>query len=203
MTRQLAPPIARRVLALGLLLGLAVILWLGVVNPIVRQLDDNDRAIRDGVRGLAALNARVAEGRLRRPNLGAQNLERYRGDFLGGAEDAIIIADLQARLSSLIATRGGELNSAQALPPKARDGLDYLGLRLNVRAEMKTVQEILYALETGAPLLFVERAALRLDERTGGDRGRSTESIAPMSVEVDIYGAKWPQSAADAGGQKP
>jgi len=202
MTMPPASPITGRMLALGLLVGLAALVWLGVVDPIVQHYHDNNGAIRDGVRALAALNARLAEGRRQRPSLGAEALERYRGDFLGGAEDPIIIADLQARLSSLITTRAGELNTAQALPPKARDGLDYLGLRLQFRAEMKNVQEILYALEASAPLLFVERAALRLDERTGGDRGRSAESIAPMTVEIDIYGAKWPPSpTANASGQ--
>ena len=67
---------------------------------------------------------------------------------------------------------------------------------------MKNVQEILHAIETSLPLLFIERAALRLDERMGGDRGRSAESVAPMSVEIDIYGAKWPDAIAPAQGAK-
>ena len=85
---------------------------------------------------------------------------------------------------------------------KAKDGLDYLGLRLQFRAEMKNVQEILHALETSTPLLFIERAALRLDDRGGADRGKGADSVAPMSVEVDIYGAKWQDSAAPTAGTK-
>jgi hypothetical protein len=125
--------------------------------------------------------------------MSAGDLDRYRGDFLAGPEDAIIIAELQTRLSSLIAARNAELSSARALPPKSRDGLEYLGLGLQIRAEMKSIQEVLQAIETGTPLLFVERADLRLDERgVAAARARNAESIAPMTLEIAVYGAKWP-----------
>jgi len=194
--------IASRALALALLVGGAAIFWLFAIEPIKTWHDDNDLAISDGIRALSILKSVAAEGRQARPDMSPDSLERYRGDFLAGAEDPIIVAELQTRLSSLIAARAGELNSAQALQPKAKDGLDYLGLRLQFRAEMKSVQEILHAIETGAPLLFIERAALRLDERSGADRGKGADSVAPMSVEIDIYGAKWPDPGAPTVGAK-
>jgi general secretion pathway protein M len=198
------PPrsMASRALALALLVGLAGLIWLSAIAPIKTWYDDNEEAISKGVRTLSVLKSVVVQGRQARPDVSTDRLERYRGDFLAGPEDPIIVADLQTRLASLIAARAGELNSAQAIQPRARDGLDYLGLRLNMRAEMKNVQEILHAIETSAPLLFIERAALRLDERSGGDRGRSADSVAPMSVEIDVYGAKWPDTTSPAAGTK-
>jgi general secretion pathway protein M len=194
--------IASRAVALALLVGGVALFWLFVVAPIETRYEENDQAIGDGIRALSILKSVAAEGRQARPDLSPDSLERYRGDFLAGAEDPIIVAELQTRLSSLIAARAGELNSAQSLQAKAKDGLDYLGLRLQFRAEMKNVQEILHALETSTPLLFIERAALRLDDRGGADRGKGADSVAPMSVEVDIYGAKWPDSAAPTAGTK-
>jgi general secretion pathway protein M len=194
--------IASRALALALLIGGVAMFWLFAVAPIKTWYDVNDQAINNGIRALSILKSVAAEGRQARPDLSPDGLERYRGNFLGGAEDPIIVAELQTRLSSLIAARAGELNSAQALQPKAKDGLDYLGLRLQFRAEMKSVQEILHAIETSAPLLFIERAALRLDERGGADRGKGADSVAPMSVEIDIYGAKWPDTGAPTVGAK-
>jgi len=194
--------IASRALALGLLIGGAALLWLFAVAPIKTWYDDNDQAISDGIHALSILKSVAAEGRRARPDLNPDSLERYRGDFLAGAEDPIIVAELQTRLSSLIAARAGELNSAQSLQVRAKDGLDYLGLRLQFRAEMKSVQEILHAIESTRPLLFVERAALRLDDRGVADRGKGADSVAPMSVEVDVYGAKWPDTAAPTVGTK-
>jgi len=89
------------------------------------------------------------------------------------------------------------------LQPKSRDGLEYLGLGLQIRAEMKSILEVLHAIETGTPLLFVERADLRLDERgAAAGRARSADSIAPMTLEIAVYGAKWPGFTPAPGGAK-
>jgi hypothetical protein len=199
------PPrsIASRAFALGLLGLLAAVLWMGAVDPIKRRYDDNDQTIIDGIRLLAGFKSVIVQGRQAGSELSASDLERYRGDFLAGPEDAIIVADLQTRLRSLITARNAELSSARALPPKSRDGLEYLGVGLQIRAEMKSIQEVLHSIETGTPLLFVERADLRLDERgAAAGRARNPESVAPMTLEIAVYGAKWPGFTPAPGGAK-
>jgi hypothetical protein len=199
------PPrsIASRALALGLLGLLAAVLWMGAVDPIKRRYDDNDQTIIDGIRLLAGFKSVIVQGRQAGSELSASDLERYRGDFLAGPEDAIIVADLQTRLRSLITARNAELSSARALPPKSRDGLEYLGVGLQIRAEMKSIQEVLHSIEIGTPLLFVERADLRLDERgAAAGRARNPESVAPMTLEIAVYGAKWPGFTPAPGGAK-
>jgi Type II secretion system (T2SS), protein M subtype b len=191
--------LASRAAALGVLSLLVVVVWIGAIDPVKQRYDNNDQAIADGIRLLAGLKAIIVRSRQAGVEISASNLDRYRGDFLAGPEDAIIIADLQTRLSALIAARNAELSSARALPPKSRDGLDYLGLGLQIRAEMKDVQDILHAIETGTPLLFVERADLRLDERgPAAGRTRNAESVAPMVLEIAVYGAKWPSERPPA-----
>jgi general secretion pathway protein M len=195
--------IASRALALGLLGLLAALLWIGAVGPITSRYYENDQAIADRIRLLAGFKSAIAQGRQDGSDTGGSDLERYRGDFLAGPEDAIILADLQTRLRSLITARNAELSSARALPPKSRDSLEYLGLGLQIRAEMKSIQEVLHAIETGRPLLFVERTDLRLDERgAAAARARNAESIAPMTLEIAVYGAKWPSVAPAPGGAK-
>jgi hypothetical protein len=179
--------------AVGLLGLLVAVVWMGAIDPIMKRYGDNDRAIADGVRLLAGFRSVIVQSRQPSVETSASDLDRYREDFLAGPEDAIIVADLQTRLSALIAAHNGELSSARALPAQTHDGLAYLGLGLQIRAEMKSVQEILHAIETGRPLLFVERADLRLDERgAAAGRARNVESIAPMVLDIAVYGAKWP-----------
>ena len=163
--------IASRALALTLLVGGLAMFWLFAVAPIKTWYDDNDQAINDGIRAHSILKSVAAEGRQARPDLSPDSLERYRGDFLAGAEDPIIVAELQTRLSSRSRPARARLNSAQALQPKAKDGLDYLGLRLQFRAEMKSVQEILHAIETSTPLAF-HRARGPAARRTQRSRSR-------------------------------
>ena len=203
MTALRPRSMASRALALGLLGLLVAVVWMGAVDPIKRRYDENDQAIADGIRLLAGFKSVTVQGRQAGSQLSASDLERYRGDFLAGPEDAIIVADLQTRLRSLITARNAELSSARALQPKSRDGLEHLGLALQIRAEMKSIHEVLHAIETGTPLLFVERADLRLDERgAAAGRARSAESIAPMTLEIAVYGAKWPSLAPAPGGAK-
>ena len=203
MTALSPRSLVSRALALGLLGLLAAVLWLGAIEPIKRRYSDNDQAITDGLSLLAEFTSLIVQGRQAGSEASARDLERYRGDFLAGSEDSIIVADLQTRLSSLITARNAELNSARALPPKSRDGLEYLGVGLQIRAEMRSIQEVLHAIETGTPLLFVERAALRLDERgMAAGRARNAESIAPMTLEIDVYGAKWPSLTPAQGGAR-
>src|SRR5262245_43529785 len=203
MTALSPRSLVSRALALGLLGLLAAVLWIGAVDPIKGRYSDNDQAITDGLSLRAEFTSLIVQDRQAGSETSARDLEGYRGDFLAGSENSIIVADLQTRLSSLITARNAELNSARALPPKSRDGLEYLGLGLQIRAEMRSIQEVLHAIETGTPLLFVERAALRLDERgMAAGRARSVESIAPMTLEIDVYGAKWPSLTPAQGGAR-
>jgi hypothetical protein len=192
------PPgsMASRAVALGLLGLLAAAVWMGAVDPIMKRYDNNDQSIAGGIRLLAGLRSTIVQSRQASMQMTAGDLDRYREDFLAGPEDAIIVAELQTRLSSLIAARNAEVSSARALPPKSRDGLEYLGLGLQIRAEMKSIQDVLHAIETGTPLLFVERTDLRLDERgTAAGRARNPAAVAPMVLEIAVYGAKWPGAA--------
>jgi hypothetical protein len=183
---------ASRVLALTLLAAPIGLIWLGVIAPVRARYHENDEALANGAQLLARLRSTIVEGRQASAADDVSHLDRYRSDFLAGAEDAIIVADLQTRLSALTTARRAEVASARALQPKSGEDLAYVGLRLTIRGEMQSLQQVLYAFETVAPLLFVERATLRLDSHAAGSRDRSAENLAPMTLEVDVYGAKWP-----------
>src|SRR5262245_8442166 len=186
---------ASRALALTIFAALLGVTWLGAIDPIWTRYYENNEALAKGAQLLVRLRSSIVAGRRASANDEAGQLERYRGDFLAGVEDAIIVADLQTRLGALTTARRAEVASARALQPKSRDGLEYVGLRLTIRGEMQSVQQVLYAFETMTPLLFVERAALRLDSRGVGPRDQGEESLAPMTLEIDVYGAKWPAFA--------
>jgi hypothetical protein len=193
---------ASRALALTLLAAPISLIWLGVIDPIRSRYHENDEALANGAQQLARHRSAIAEGRQVSASNEASHLDRNRSDFLAGVEDAIIVADLQTRLSALTTARRADVTSARALQPKSAGGLTYLGLRLTIQGEMRSLQEVLYEFESTTPLLFVERAALRLDDRAGGRRDRGPESLAPMTLEVDVYGAKWPGLAPASGSEK-
>jgi hypothetical protein len=192
--------LASRAVALGILATLVSLMWI-VIDPIRVRSYENDEALANGAQLLARLRATIVEGKEASASDATRRIDPYRSDFLPGAEDAVVVADLQTRLTALTTARRAEVASARALQPKSVDGLVYVGLRLTIGGEMQALQQVLYAFETMTPLLFVERATLRLDGRAAGPSARGAESVAPMTLEVDVYGAKWPglapASAAD------
>jgi type II secretion system (T2SS) protein M len=192
-----------RALALTVLAALIGAIWLGVIDPIRTRYLEKAQALAAGAELLARLRSSVATGRRAGAADEAGLLDRYRSDFLAGVEDAIVVADLQTRLGTLATARRAEVASARGLPMKSREGLEYLGLRLMLRGEMQSLQQVLYAFETMTPLLFVERAALRLDNRAAGSSDPHGEAVAPMTLEIDVYGAKWPSPAPAPGAAKP
>ena len=119
---------ASRVLALTLLAALIGLIWLGVIDPVRARYHENDEALANGAQVLARLRSTIVEGRQASADDDVSHLNRYRSDFLAGAEDAIIVADLQTRLSALTTARRAEVASARALQPKSGDGLVYVGL---------------------------------------------------------------------------
>ncbi len=69
---------------------------------------------------------------------------------------ALAQADLQGRLSELIADAGGQLDSIQTLTPGAVDGFVRLPLRVVFEADMEGLRQALHTIETMEPVFVVE-----------------------------------------------
>lgn len=181
-------PVGQRLASLALVLAALAALWIAVVAPVREQLVMNAQEIEHKRQQFGQLVARVQSARATGES-GATDPVAYVGDFLAGSDAAVIGADLQGKLRSLVLAQQGELTTARALPPRTQDGLELIGLRLQISGDMKSVQAILHAIETQTPLLFIDRLMLRLDDRHGG-RNRPVEMLTRMTAEFDVYGAR-------------
>jgi general secretion pathway protein M len=109
--------------------------------------------------------------------------EPDRGEFLLGPNEGVIGADLQTRLKSLAETAGARLRSVQALPPKTRDDVRYLGARLEIQGPLRAVHQTVHAVETGKPYLFVAAAVVKTVDRGGGPQEPT------IDAQLDIFAA--------------
>jgi hypothetical protein len=119
-------------------------------------------------------------------------IDKYVGDFLPGSEAALMMADLQTRLRTLVVARNSEFNSAQVLPSRSVGGLSYLGVRIQLRGQLRDVQAIVHAIETATPFLFIERVQLRLEDLRIVPAGSSQTAIPRLLADIDVFGGKWP-----------
>lgn len=84
-----------------------------------------------------------------------------RDALLKGDSSGILAADLQRRMAELARQNGMSLRSMQVLPPKRDGDLTAIGLEVSLRGEITGLQTLLYTVETGAPVLFVEALSVK------------------------------------------
>jgi len=93
----------------------------------------------------------------------AEARQAQSGVFIQGASDAQAAAALQSRINAVVRSAGGDLRSVQSLPPErgADDGASRIGVQLQYIGTIHDLRRLLYELETGTPLLFVEKLEMR------------------------------------------
>ena len=69
---------------------------------------------------------------------------------------AAVSADLQKNVLGLVRQAGLGVTNSQVLPPRERDGFDYIGLKFTVSGELEALNSALEALSGYMPVLLVE-----------------------------------------------
>jgi len=108
------------------------------------------------------------------------------GAYLKGESDAIRAASLQTFMSDLAGANGVRLNSTRPLPPRDRDQVRLAGTRVQFTADIEQLREILYAIESTQPFLFVEAVHVR---PVSALAQRDPEYGGLLDVRLDVLGA--------------
>lgn len=102
--------------------------------------------------------------------------------YLDGTDEAVAAALLQDRLKTLIARTGGRLQSTQAMPQAKTAGKpQQIGLRAHMVLQIDELQAVLYELENGNPVLFIEALNIRAISASAAEHGL-------LDVTFDIIG---------------
>ena len=176
-----------RALALAILVAVAAGSYGLIAAPLLEDYSESLDAIAR--RGLELERYRRAAAELpqREAELAALRQRRAAGaGFLGGDNEAVVAAELQNRLRGIVAASGGELKSTQVLPPEDEAGARRIAVRGELVGTLAAVQRILYALESGTPLLFVDNLSIHVDLAEESYRGRGLDPT--LDVRLDVYG---------------
>lgn len=185
-------PWISRLAALLLLMVSIAAAYVFLAEPIILGHSEADREIEE-VRSQLLHYQRLAASRLAlvgqvERSAAAQTSQGY---YLSGETDALAAARLQDRVNALVEQMGGSLRSIQPMPGVDEDGFRRITLRVQMTARNEAFFEILYALESGTPLLFVEN--LDIQSRYIRRRSRQGEleevSDAPLlAIGFDLSG---------------
>jgi Type II secretion system (T2SS), protein M subtype b len=185
--------------ALAVLLVLAVVpagLAIAGIAFARSTVVELEQELRSRLETRAQLRAVVEQSREALAAAPSENATALLDDFLSGTQDPIVVAELQNRLRALAISHNVELNSANALASRDNGNISYLALRIILRGQLRDIQSVLHAIETGSPLLFVDRIAMRVDNWPIKSADPNQDGAPALIIEMDIAGAKLPTAIA-------
>jgi general secretion pathway protein M len=170
-----------RILAASLALLTLLILWIGIVDPVLgwygaraEHLDDlMARAVREQalINMLPTLKKEAAEA--------ANTPTRA---VLAGNTDAIAGAALQEQVQSMAAAANAQLTSIETLPAEQVGAYRRIGVRLEMNAPLPVLVALLKAVEDAQPSMLVDDIHL-----TATPVG-PVNTQAPLDTSFTVYG---------------
>lgn len=144
-----------RVLALGLLVLAAAVVWLGLAAPLMDFYDAQAAQLAQRAalaQRMAALAAELPELRTRAAatptNNGAATFE--------GATDALAGATLQSELQSLAGTAGATLSSMETLTAEQSGPYRRIGVKLSISAPLPVLVQLMALIDQARPPMLVD-----------------------------------------------
>lgn len=156
------------------MLLLPTLLTAAVVTPWARQAAELDEAIaveRGKIKRLHSLLAElpVLEAELERE----RNNDETKAFYFDAPTEALASARLQSELQQMVEAAGGQLTSRQILPADTDEQPPKIRVRVRLRAETPALRDLLYAIETARPFMFVDQLSIRSLSRSTSTRSSS------------------------------
>jgi general secretion pathway protein M len=171
-------------------LGVVVLVFAAVVWPWLEQNWEYDEEIANRVHQLGRFQALAAT----RPELERQ-LEQLRLEsrnaafYLKADTPALAGAELQNQVKQVVEAQGGKLTSTQILKVADEEGATRVSIRVRMTGDTETLLNVLYGLENGQPLLFLDNLSVRA-RRVSTRRSRRAKTVQrdPLDINFDLSG---------------
>jgi general secretion pathway protein M len=170
-----------QVVALGVTAGLALLIWLAVVSPLIGWYQARDSALaqkRTLAAHMQAVERQLPGLRRAVAQLGADDGTARM--LLAGASDAIAGANLQSALQALAAQAGTSLDSIGMQPAKSLHALRLVTAQVTLTARWTMLVAFLRAVETAQPRMIVDSISLNTASIPGS--GQPSTLQATLSV---------------------
>lgn len=119
-------------------------------------------------------------------------------DLLAGESAAIAAAALQDHVRAIVEANGSRVGSAQAVKPEAIGDLSAIGVKFEFDGTVETLRAILHALESGQPIVIVDRLQLRAEKPRDKNAVPGERESVKLSVALHVSGFRRTESAAGA-----
>ena len=186
------PKWASRTAAVSILFVLLGAVYLFVVGPLVDAYRSADEAIeltgdqlahyKNISKNYPALKAQLEK---------LSRRQAASGVYLAGDTDALAAAGLQEDVSATIEKNGGKLRSIQILPVTNDGDFKRVSVRVQLTATLGAFTQILYTLEAGKPVVFVDN--LDVKNRRARRTNKDQEQDPKLVIRFDLFGYLRPE----------
>lgn len=158
----------RRAAALAICGVLLALCYFALLQPLLDAHRRYDESIVRLIRSLEQQRALAqGEARIQQVMSERKRLDVGQRHYLAERNATLASAELQGLVKRAVAQGRGDLISMQVVSSPKQDALREVTLRVRMRGDMGALQRMLYALEGGLPILFVNQ--LSVDAAAGGE----------------------------------
>ncbi|MBR0836961.1 hypothetical protein JQ612_27520 [Bradyrhizobium manausense] len=175
----------RRLIFFGLNGAIALAVCLAILAPIAAHFAERNDDILDSAAQLAQIR-RITEDAAKLAKTSTSDIDPH----LPGAEERVASADLQANLQALAGAKGLAVQAVRGLPGRQAGQWRAVPVGLEVEGAAAAVRELVAAIETQTPFLFITDLSLRT--LADGDDSR-------MRASLTVEGALRSPPASSAG----
>lgn len=179
----------RRLAALALAAALGALGYAALIYPVIEAHRHFDERIAELSHRLAQYQ-RVAKDREASERLLAQ---RRRADvakryYLAERNPALASAELQGLVKRAVEQSKGELVSTQVMSGQRSERRSEVTIKVRVRGDIRTLQRLLYALESGGPILFVNNLSIDAPPVLRSARLPAVSPARDLVISIDVSG---------------
>ena len=180
-----------RVLALALLFAAILAAYFALLAPLLAIKAGYAEHIDELEFKLQKLRRTAAEkdywlGRLEEIKKQGQS----EGRLIARDTAALASADLQTLIKEAVNRAGGELISTQVIPERKEEQFTRVAVKLRMTGSTQMLRDVLYAFESGHPILFVENLNIRpirnMQPQFPGNK--APKPTDKLSVDFDVIG---------------
>jgi general secretion pathway protein M len=179
----------RRLIAVSLLILTLGLLYVAIVLPLLGLARQYSEAIDDLAFRLQRYQKIAAE-----KNIWLERLEQVKqqgegnASFISRDTAALASADLQTMIKQTVTDAGGELISTQVIPDKQEEKFTRIAVKVRMNGTVEVLRDVLYALETEQPVLFVENLNLRSTRFQRNPVTRQYQASSKLNIDFDVIG---------------
>lgn len=175
-------------LAVALLLLAAILAYLLLVSPWMMYAEALDRRMEQASFQLARLERMAAKRPVFEDAIARFEATSERNRFyLKQSSPALALAELEQHLEQLLRGKEAQIVSTQGVPQGQGAGAETIVLKVRMRADLVTLVNLFYQLETGSPMLFIEKIMITAPPGAGRVQAAVPANTA-LDVQFDLTG---------------